>query len=206
MLATLNDAELISLDHEASIPLLLKRHHAIIAQYANGFPWKIIPIEDRIQACKIGFMLAIREFDPTRGAKLTTFAVWKMRAELTKLKLDDYPWADGRDMPHEVNMLSIEYDADADMLLEPINIDTLESVSQEQMQTLLTANMRGLKERELEMFYHRYGLFNYQEYTTQEIAIEFHVSRQRVQQITDSVYTLLQSRIKANSSVKDYIT
>jgi len=206
MLATLNDAELISIDREASIPLLLKRHHAIIAQYANGFPWKIIPIEDRIQACKIGFMMAVREFDPTRGAKLTTFAVWKMRAELTKLKLDDYPWADGRDMPHEVNMLSIEYDADADMLLEPINIDAIEDVNQEQITKLFQDNIYGLKARELEIFYHLHGLFGYTEYTAQEVAAIFNISRQRVQQISQSVFSLLQCRVQKGNKAKDYLS
>jgi RNA polymerase sigma factor (sigma-70 family) len=206
MLATISDIDLINIDREASIPLLLKRHSGIIFQYAHGFPFKIIPIEDRIQACQIGFMLAIREFDSTKGAALTTFAVWKMRAELSRLKVQDYPWADGRPLEYEINTLSIEATKEPDSFIPPVVEGWQNYISQNEIEKLIEDNTTGLKKRELEIFFHLYGIFGYEEYTQQELAEIMHVSRQRIQQIADSVYKILKHRIVEREDQKDYLT
>lgn len=219
MLSTISDIDLINHNREASIPLLLKRHSGIIHQYANNFPFKIIPIEDRIQACQIGFMMAIREFDTSRGTALTTFAVWKMRAELSRLKLDDYPWADGRPLEWDINMLSIDFKQDqlvhrpgqdesdiaADIVLPFYQEDWKEHLSQQDIENLLENNTIGIKQRELEIFFHVHGLFGYEEYTQQEIAAIMAISRQRVQQIADSVYHCIKHRILQQENAKDYL-
>lgn len=230
MLSTINDAELIAIDREASIPLLLKRHSGIIHTYANGFPFKIIPIEDRIQACQIGFMIAVREYDPDKGAALTTFAVWKMRAELSRLKIQDYPWADGREMDNPVNMLSLDaaiesrdlsesnipvklagvnFTTEEDILKDvdnPLSLQAIKQMHQSDIEKLLEDNTTGLKQRELEIFFHIHGIFGYEEYTQYELAEIMHVSRQRIQQIADSVYKIIKYRILEREDQKDYLT
>lgn len=229
MLSQISDAELINHNREASIPLLLKRHSGIIHMYANNFPFKIIPIEDRIQACQIGFMMAIREFDTSRGTALTTFAVWKMRAELSRLKLDDYPWADGRPLEWDINMLSINaviesrdpaenhipvklagvnFSTEEELLMEannPLAIQAITRLEQNDIEHLLANNTTGIKQRELEIFFHVHGLFGYDEYTQQEIATIMCISRQRVQQIADSVYHCIKHRILQQEDAKDYL-
>ena len=205
MLSTISDSELINHDREGSIPLLLKRHSGIIYQYAHNFPFKIIPIEDRLQACQIGFMLAIREFDTSKGAALTTFAVWKMRAELSRLKLDDYPWADGRSLEHEINTLSIEATTEPDEYIPPTIEGWQDSISQSDIERLFECNTHGIKQRELQIFFHIHGLFGYEEYTQQELASMMDISRQRVQQIADSVYHCIKNRILEQEDAKDYL-
>lgn len=205
MLSTISDSELISIDREGSIPLLIKKHTAIIHQYANNFPFKIIPIEDRLQACQIGFMTAIREFDISRGTALTTYAVWKMRAELSRLKLDDYPWADGRPLEYDINTLSIEATTEPDDYIPPTIEGWQNSISQSDIERLFECNTHGIKQRELHIFFHIHGLFGYEEYTQQEIANMMDISRQRVQQIADSVYHCIKNRILEQEDAKDYL-
>lgn len=205
MLSTISDIDLINNNRESSIPLLIKRHTAIIHQYAYNFPFKIIPLEDRIQACTIGFMLAIREFDISRGTALTTFAVWKMRAELSRLKLADYPWADGRPLDWDINMLSLEATIEPDNLLGESPENWKEHISQNDIESLLENKITGIKQRELEIFFHIHGLFGYEEYTQQELAEKMNISRQRVQQIANSVYQCIKRRILEQEDAKDYL-
>lgn len=53
--------------------------------FARQMAARHVPEEDVVQACAVGLLRAIREFDPERAGRFSTFAVWKMRHEANTL-------------------------------------------------------------------------------------------------------------------------
>jgi RNA polymerase sigma factor (sigma-70 family) len=58
---------------------LLKSHEGLVRHMARRFG---LADEDGYQAARIGVLVALRRFDPSRGTKFSTLAVWLIRKEL----------------------------------------------------------------------------------------------------------------------------
>jgi len=204
----ISDEELIAEYKEQALAALIKRHSGMIFKLVNSFNFKIIPEEDRKQACNIGILMAIKEFKPELENKFLTFAYWKMRGELTKLQLSEYPWADGRDMQYPINMLSIDNKRDDDVdIIPPDNSMGDINRAQADIEKVLSCACHGIKLHHLEILFHAHALFDYEELTHNEIAERYRISRQRVQQIINSTYELIKYRMTKTEkvNVKDYI-
>lgn len=50
---------------------------ALHAAHRQGFR---LPLEDRVQAANLGLLRAVDKFDPTRGFRFSTYAMWQLRA------------------------------------------------------------------------------------------------------------------------------
>lgn len=64
---------------------LFRRHWAISALPGRVLPGqneRVVTMDDLIQAGQIGQMKALHAYDPTRGVKWSTWACWKIRAEM----------------------------------------------------------------------------------------------------------------------------
>ena len=64
--------------------LLVKSNLRFAVQVAKQYQGMGLEIEDLIQVANLGLFEAVKRFDPTRGIKFISFAVWYVRAELQK--------------------------------------------------------------------------------------------------------------------------
>lgn len=59
-------------------------HMKLAVWIARRYGWSRLPLEDRIQEGNIGLLKAIDRFDPRRGSKFSTYAVWWIRQGVTR--------------------------------------------------------------------------------------------------------------------------
>lgn len=193
--------------HEQEIVhLLLKRHNALIVNAAHTLSFKEIPLDDRLNCCRIGFMYAVREYDPSKGAKLTTYAVWRMKEELQRVKRQLFSWMDQKiDAPP----IHSDIDLEDESVWEGVSESYIKQPEQEaridEQASIIRQAFKGLRQREQDIFCHYHGLFGYDEMTSPDLAEEYGISRQRIEQILVSVWTLVQGRIKGRFSKEDLI-
>ena len=64
--------------------LLVKSNLRFAVQVAKQYQGMGLEIEALIQVANLGLFEAVKRFDPTRGIKFISFAVWYVRAELQK--------------------------------------------------------------------------------------------------------------------------
>jgi RNA polymerase sigma-32 factor len=68
-------------DHEAAHKLV-NSHLRLVAKIARGYRGYGLPISDVISEGNVGLMRAIRRFEPEKGFRLATYAVWWIRAAI----------------------------------------------------------------------------------------------------------------------------
>jgi len=61
---------------------LITSHLRLVAKIALGYRGYGLPIEDVIAEGNIGLMKAVKRFDPERGFRLSTYAMWWIRASI----------------------------------------------------------------------------------------------------------------------------
>jgi RNA polymerase sigma-32 factor len=62
-------------DHEAAHKLV-NSHLRLVAKIARGYRGYGLPISDVVSEGKVGLMRAIQRFEPEKGFRLATYAVW----------------------------------------------------------------------------------------------------------------------------------
>jgi len=68
-------------DHEAAHKLV-NSHLRLVAKIARGYRGYGLPISDVISEGNIGLMQAVQRFEPERGFRFATYAVWWIRAAI----------------------------------------------------------------------------------------------------------------------------
>jgi RNA polymerase sigma-32 factor len=68
-------------DHEAAHKLV-NSHLRLVAKIARGYRGYGLPISDVISEGNVGLMQAVQRFEPERGFRLSTYAVWWIRATI----------------------------------------------------------------------------------------------------------------------------
>lgn len=76
-------------DLEAAKTLVLS-HLRLVISVARGFLGYGLPHADLIQEGNIGLMKAVKRFDPTRGVRLVTFALYWIKAEIHEYVLKNW--------------------------------------------------------------------------------------------------------------------
>src|ERR1019366_7672108 len=61
---------------------LVNSHLRLVAKIARGYRGYGLPISDVISEGNIGLMQAVQRFEPERGFRLATYAVWWIRATI----------------------------------------------------------------------------------------------------------------------------
>ncbi|MEE2980280.1 MAG: RNA polymerase sigma factor RpoH [Pseudomonadota bacterium] len=61
---------------------LITSHLRLVAKIAMGFRGYGLPIDDVISEGNVGLMKAVKRFDPERGFRLSTYAMWWIRASI----------------------------------------------------------------------------------------------------------------------------
>ncbi len=63
---------------------LVTSHLRLVAKIAMGYRGYGIPVSDLIAEGNIGLMKAVKKFEPERGFRLSTYAMWWIRAAITE--------------------------------------------------------------------------------------------------------------------------
>ena len=61
---------------------LITSHLRLVAKIAMGYRGYGLPIEDVISEGNVGLMKAVKRFEPERGFRLSTYAMWWIRASI----------------------------------------------------------------------------------------------------------------------------
>lgn len=79
-------------DHEdtAAAHKLVTSHLRLVAKIAMGYRGYGLPVSELISEGNIGMMQAVRRFDPDRGFRLATYAMWWIRAAMQEYILHSW--------------------------------------------------------------------------------------------------------------------
>lgn len=79
-------------DHgdRAAAHRLVTSHLRLVARVAMGYRGYGLPLTDLISEGHIGLMQAVRKFDPDRGFRLATYAIWWIRAAIQEYILHSW--------------------------------------------------------------------------------------------------------------------
>lgn len=69
---------------------LVTSHLKLVVKIARQYRKFTLPFEDLISEGTIGLMKAVRKFDPDKGYRLSTYALWWIRAEITEFVLKSW--------------------------------------------------------------------------------------------------------------------
>lgn len=69
---------------------LVTSHLRLVAKIAMGFRGYGLPLVDLISEGNIGIMLAVKKFDPEKGFRLATYAMWWIRAQIQEYVLHSW--------------------------------------------------------------------------------------------------------------------
>lgn len=75
---------------ESMVVKLVLPHLRYVVYIARGFAGYGLPLTDMIQCGNIGLLKAVRKFDPTRGNRLASFAVYWIKSEITDYILKNW--------------------------------------------------------------------------------------------------------------------
>ena len=69
---------------------LVTSHLRLVAKIAMGYKGYGLPVADLISEGNIGLMKAVKKFDPDRGFRLSTYAIWWIKASITEYVLKSW--------------------------------------------------------------------------------------------------------------------
>ena len=78
-------------DQEAA-DLMVNSHLRLVAKIAMGYRGYGLPVGELISEGNVGMMQAVRRFDPERGFRLATYAMWWIRAAIQEYILHSGRW------------------------------------------------------------------------------------------------------------------
>tara|TARA_B100001123_G_C15153765_1_gene964554 strand:- start:195 stop:1061 length:867 start_codon:yes stop_codon:yes gene_type:complete len=69
---------------------LVTSHLRLVAKIAMGFRGYGLPLVDLISEGNVGIMLAVKKFDPEKGYRLATYAMWWIKAQIQEYVLHSW--------------------------------------------------------------------------------------------------------------------
>lgn len=69
---------------------LVTSHLRLVAKIAMGFKGYGLPVADLISEGNVGLMRAVKKFEPERGFRLSTYAMWWIKASVTEYILQSW--------------------------------------------------------------------------------------------------------------------
>jgi RNA polymerase sigma-32 factor len=102
-LAEIREFPLLAREHEAELAnrwredgdqealrLLAGSHLRLVAKIARGFSGYGLPLRDLIAEGNVGLMQSLQKYDPDRGFRLSTYAMWWIRASIQEYILHSW--------------------------------------------------------------------------------------------------------------------
>jgi RNA polymerase sigma-32 factor len=71
---------------------LVTSHLRLVAKIAMGYRGYGLPMGELISEGNVGMMQAVKRFDPDKGFRLATYAMWWIRAAIQNISCAPGPW------------------------------------------------------------------------------------------------------------------
>jgi len=180
---------------------LVTHNLSLVISVARKFMGRGVRLEDLVQEGNYGLLKAIEHFDPEKGNRFSTYAVWWIRAYVTR-SLKDGPSAVRRTMPNgglPPRDISLEETLDAEG--ESTHLDRLPDEGPTPDQQLMREEERAQVRDALTKVRKRIGELGWdilsdrltqdEPRTLEELGKEWGLSRERVRQVEKSTRTFL---------------
>ena len=69
---------------------LITSHLRLVVKIAFGYRGYKLPVEDLISEGNVGLMKAVKKFDPDKGFRLSTYAIWWIKASINEFILNSW--------------------------------------------------------------------------------------------------------------------
>ena len=81
---------LVAHDDTDAAHKLVTSHLRLVAKIAMGYRFYGLPVADLISEGNVGLMRAVKKFDPDRGFRLATYAMWWIKAAINEYVLNSW--------------------------------------------------------------------------------------------------------------------
>ncbi len=189
--------------NRAAAELLCKHNLAFVVSIAKKYMGHGARLEDIIQEGNLGLLKAVERFEPQRGNRFSTYAIWWIRAYVRRYVRDTQstvrqPGDSLSDRPRDIS-LETEIDDDGDITLGDRMAGTAPGADEDYMTEELREAVREAlgKARErlggLGWDIVRFRLAHHEPKTLQQIGSRWGLSRERVRQVEASTKKFLKS-------------
>lgn len=81
---------LVEHDDAEAAHRMVTSHLRLVAKIAMGYRFYGLPVSDLISEGNVGLMRAVKKFDPDRGFRLSTYAMWWIKAAINEYVLNSW--------------------------------------------------------------------------------------------------------------------
>jgi RNA polymerase primary sigma factor len=192
---------------KAARELLVRHNLAFVVAISRKYLGRGARLEDLIQEGNIGLLKAVEHFDPHKGTRFSTYAIWWIRAYIQKYLKDVRSSVRGGESEDRVFQRDLSLDAVIDDDGETTHLDRLESdLPGPEALALSEENNRDVREA-LKRVHKRLGDLGWDivnerleqdnPKTLEELGKRFGVSRERVRQVEMRTRSFLQRYLSA---------
>ena len=192
-------AEQVRKGDEQARQQLIHANLLLVVNIARRYQRYGAEIMDLIQEGNIGLIRAVDMFDPARGTRLSTWAVYKIHKQIQRFlnKNDD------RMISLDINVdngdenlrLSDTIEDKDNTMMEQQFEDIQTRMEQEELQELLTSRLEELSKRELEVLTLLFGIGLQQSFSVTEVSEQMGISKVRVCQLRDRALKMLRDEL-----------
>ena len=173
---------------------LIYHNLQFVVSVAKQYRHRGVPFADLISEGNMGLMRAAQKFDPEKGVKFISYAVWWVRNSINEC-IDSYKKNDetvdlDEKISNEDGSINYKYDTINEDFEEQLN----EIGNRRETVDLL---LKCLQERERKILIMFYGLNGEGEMTLDEVGAEMNLTNERVRQIKDSALSKLKCSVLA---------
>lgn len=181
---------------------IVMAHLRVVVKVARKFSGYNLPLMDLICEGNLGLIKAVTKFDPNKGFRFVTYAVWWIKAAIQEYIMKSWSivkigtsglhrksfFNQGKDKMNSINgntlmQKDISISDDSDLFAS--NEDYIENIDKRAKIKLILNAMNDLSDRERQIFYMR-NITNPQ-HTLDDISKMFNISKERVRQICENV-------------------
>lgn len=186
---------------------LLVKHNLLFVVYAARRYVSVgLRLEDLVQEGNIGLLLAVEKFEPERGLRFTTYAIWWIRAYISKYLKQGRSIV--RPRSGEVALTDLSLDATASDENDATHLELVEDEGPKPDEKLGDVELSRLVRKDLWRFRKRFGEIGWDiiyhriavddpSMTLEEIGQRWGVSRERVRQLELRVTERLEQYLAA---------
>ena len=185
-------SEKIQKGDEQALNKLVYHNLGFVVNIAKNYRNNNVPFADIISEGNIGLIRAAHKFDPSKGVKFISYAVWWIKNSINEC-IEKYN-RDNETLSYEDYTLN--KCTDLDNKFEQINEDFEEKINNIQSRKdAIESLMKCLHEREIKILTLFFGLNGGKEMTLEEVGKEMCLTNERVRQIKDSALSKLKCEV-----------